>query len=163
MRFRYAVRGLAGSREFPTVTGLPNLRQAVAIARSYPDIYGDGSATHVVRDRAVPAPLGAAPRSGSTERWRVYPDGRLELLLAYHWQRGGAEAEPVSPARPAAATALRRLLAWLRQRLIRQPWGLPHNIAVSARSTCERRAPTLEKRSQAESAQDQKEETLVNG
>jgi len=55
MRFWYAVRGIANSREFPTVTGLPTLRQAVSIARFHPEVYGDGAATHVVRSRVIPA------------------------------------------------------------------------------------------------------------
>jgi hypothetical protein len=61
MRFWYAVRGLANSREFPTLTGLPTLRQAVAIARFYPGVYGDGAATHVVRmlrEDCSPVPSG---------------------------------------------------------------------------------------------------------
>lgn len=123
-RFRYAVRGLTDSRQYPTVTGLPTLRQAVALARFYPDIYGDGAATHVVRSRTVAAPPGALPQSGSTQRWRIYPDGRLELLMAYDWQRGEAEAEPTSPARAAAMRPLPKLLNCVRQLLVYRSWGL---------------------------------------
>ena len=61
MCVRYAVRGFSGSRVFPTVTGLPTLRQAVSIARTYPDVYRDGSAMHVVRTREVGWQDGSAP------------------------------------------------------------------------------------------------------
>lgn len=57
MRFRerdgvcvqYEVRGIQGSEAFPYVNDLPSLKEAVAIARRYPGVYRDGSATHVLR------------------------------------------------------------------------------------------------------------------
>lgn len=82
---QYDVRGRQDSVEYPYVNDLPTLRAAVAIAKTYPDIYGDGSATHIVRRYSRLLEPGKSQRhmTGNTHRWRVDRDGRLQLLVSY--------------------------------------------------------------------------------
>lgn len=86
VRISYDVRGIPDSEEFPYVNDLPSLKIAVAIAKRYPGIYGDGSTTHIVRNYAKLSPPGSGYHhsSASTHRWRVSPDGNLVLDIAYH-------------------------------------------------------------------------------
>lgn len=85
VKITYDVRGVADSVEYPYVNDLPSLKLAVGTARSYPDVYRDGSATHITRTRTELAPPGASCRcrSSITHRWRVFPNGRMELLVRY--------------------------------------------------------------------------------
>jgi hypothetical protein len=86
----YEVRGIAGSAEFPYRNGIASLKAAVAIARTYPDVYGDGSATHVFRRYSKRYPVGHQfhHSSGYTHCWRVSSDARLQLIHLYSrgWQ-----------------------------------------------------------------------------
>lgn len=82
----YSVSGTAEDPTYPFVDGIPSLREAIAIARLYPGIYRDGSATHI--HRRVTRRDATADTSGSftglTHRWRVFPDGFIEMLLSYN-------------------------------------------------------------------------------
>ena len=82
VRVRYDVRGVSGDPRYPYVNDLPTLKLAVRIGRFYPGIYHDGAATHIVRSRDILAPPGTDCHHSSkeTHRWRVFADGRLELL-----------------------------------------------------------------------------------
>lgn len=94
MRFRerdgvcvqYEVRGIQGSEAFPYVNDLPPLKEAVAIARRYPGVYRDGSATHVLRRYSKRLPEGSEfhHTSAITHRWRVYADGTIIPDTLYH-------------------------------------------------------------------------------
>jgi hypothetical protein len=97
MRFRerdgacvqYEVRGIAGSAAFPYINDLPSIKAAVAIARTYPGVYRDGSATHVLRRYSKLLPEGGEFHHSSaiTHRWRVYADGTLipDTLYSRPW------------------------------------------------------------------------------
>ena len=82
---QYDVRGKQNSVEYPYVNDLPTLRAAIEIGKTYPDIYGDGSATHIVRrySRLLEPGKSLQYMSGDTHRWRVDRDGRLQLLVSY--------------------------------------------------------------------------------
>lgn len=89
MRFRerdgvcvqYEVRGIQGSEAFPYVNDLPSLKEAVAIARRYPGVYRDGSATHVLRRYSKRLPEGSEfhHTSAITHRWASTRTGRSFL------------------------------------------------------------------------------------
>jgi len=81
----YQVRGIPGSEQFPYVDDIPSLKEAVTIARTYPGVYGDGAATHVLRSFAKKYPDGHKFHhwSGLTHRWRVDQAGQLQLIVAY--------------------------------------------------------------------------------
>lgn len=93
----YTVSGTDSDPDFPYVDGVPTLREAIAIARQYPGIYHDGAATHVVR-RATRRVEGdpTVKGTGHTHRWRVFPDGKLELLIAYRTNRRNGTAVGLS-------------------------------------------------------------------
>ena len=61
IRVQYLVSGIENS-DHPWVHGIPSLKAAVAIAKTYPDVYGDGSATHITRrlDKLAPPEIGRA-------------------------------------------------------------------------------------------------------
>lgn len=90
IRVSYDVRGIPGSAEFPYVNDIATLKEAVAIAKVYPGVYRDGGATHIVRRFSRLAPDGADfhHSGGSTHRFRVFPDGRLQRLIVYSWPFG---------------------------------------------------------------------------
>lgn len=110
----YEVRGIPGSEQFPYIDDVGTLKEAVAIARTYPDVYQDGSATHIVRrySKKYPDAHQFHHSSGPTHRWRVDTYGQLQLIEAYRreWPctRLGviAYAEKL-PAMPNSATTLR--------------------------------------------------------
>jgi hypothetical protein len=84
----YAVSGTTSDPDFPYVDGVPTLREAITIARLYPGIYHDGAATHIVRRTTRRVESDPNARStGLTHRWRVFPDGQFELLVAYGTKR----------------------------------------------------------------------------
>lgn len=85
MCIQYEVRGIPDSVDFPYVNDLTTLKAAIEIGRTYPDIYSDGSATHIVRRYSKLLEPGKRARyeSGFTHRWRVDRDGRLQLLVSY--------------------------------------------------------------------------------
>jgi hypothetical protein len=78
----YEISGSHTNAHFPYVSGVPSLREAISIGRLYPGIYGDGAATHIVR-RFVCRGLEDHVVTGLTHRWRVFPDGRIELLVIH--------------------------------------------------------------------------------
>ena len=82
---QYEVRGIDGSAEFPYRNDLTSLKAAVALARTYPGIYGDGAATHVLRRYSKRLREGSQGYhcSGYTHRWRVSADGRLQLVTLF--------------------------------------------------------------------------------
>jgi len=84
-RVTYDVRGIPGRGDCPYVNDIPSLKEAVAIGRSYPEVYGDGASTQIVRNYAKLFPVGSEfhHRSGATHRWRVMPDGAIQLMCAY--------------------------------------------------------------------------------
>ncbi len=81
----YDVSGQSDDGEFPYVNDLPTLKEAVAIAKTYPGIYEDGSATHITRRFAKLYPPGSKfhHHAGRTHRWRVSSEGKLMLDVAY--------------------------------------------------------------------------------
>ncbi|MDN0082356.1 hypothetical protein QU487_06265 [Crenobacter sp. SG2305] len=87
----YEVRGIPGSEKYPYLNHIRTLKEAVAIARTYPGIYGDGAATHVVRRYSKQFPEGHEfhHSSGLTHRWRVDAEGRIQLVVYYRsdWRR----------------------------------------------------------------------------
>ncbi|WP_219096179.1 hypothetical protein [Pseudomonas sp. UMAB-40] len=84
---KYEVRGISNSDDFPYRNDLSTLKQAVEIAKAYPGIYQDGAATHIVRYHSKRGEQGSGVHhtGGITHRWRVFANGRLELLRAYAW------------------------------------------------------------------------------
>ena len=114
----YEVRGIPGSEQFPYLDHISRLKEAVAIARSYPGIYGDGAATHVVRRYSKKYPEGHQFHhcSGLTHRWRVDAEGQIQLIVYYRsgWRRGQPsrrldlqEYKATLPVMPNRATTLR--------------------------------------------------------
>ncbi len=87
-RVSYDVRGFPDSEAFPYVDGVPTLKEAIAIAKTYPGVYRDGAATHIVRRYSKEYPRGHEFHryASSTHRWRVDANGRLQLTEA--WDRG---------------------------------------------------------------------------
>lgn len=93
MRFRerdgvcieYEVRGIPGSERYPYLNHIPTLKEAVAIAHTYPGVYGDGAATHVIRRYSKKYPEGHEFHHTShlTHRWRVDSEGRIQLIVYY--------------------------------------------------------------------------------
>ena len=79
----YSVMGIPNSKEFPYHNGLKTLKEAVKIAKTYRDVYGDGSATHVIRHVCIRAEVdgGYSHSSGMSHRWRIFSDGRMERLM----------------------------------------------------------------------------------
>lgn len=119
----YEVRGIPDSEQYPYRNHIPTLKEAVAIACTYPGVYGDGAATHVVRRYSKKHPEGHEfdHSSGLTHRWRVDAEGRIQLVMYYRrdWHRAGQparrmvlqgykEALPIMPNR--ATTLLGELL-----------------------------------------------------
>jgi len=86
-RVTYDVAGTNGRSEYPYISGITSLKEAVAVAKRYPNIYGDGAATHIVRSIECLHPDSAQTycSRGATHRWRVFADGYIELLLVYQW------------------------------------------------------------------------------
>ncbi len=86
-RVTYDVAGTNSGSEYPYINGLSSLKEAIAIAKSYPNIYGDGAATHIVRSLECLHPKGSHTHCtrGATHRWRVFADGHIELLVVYQW------------------------------------------------------------------------------
>lgn len=82
---QYEVRGIEGSKQFPYRNDIASLKAAVAIARTYPGLYGDGSATHVFRRYSKRYPAGHQFHHEScyTHCWRVSADGQLQPLHLY--------------------------------------------------------------------------------
>jgi hypothetical protein len=80
----YEVRGY-GTDEVPYVNSISTLKEAVAIGRNYPDVYGDGSATHILRRCSKLHPPGGEFHHMScyTHRFRVFSDGRIEPTIFY--------------------------------------------------------------------------------
>lgn len=93
MRFRdrdgacvqYEVRGIDRSEDFPYRNDITSLKAAVAIARTYPGIYRDGAATHVLRrvSKRILEGQQYQYQSGYTHRWRVFADGELQPITLY--------------------------------------------------------------------------------
>ena len=84
-RVEYEISGTNYDPAFPYVSGVPSLKEAITIARLYPGIYPDGSATHVLR-RVTRRDIEVDPSrkwTGQTHRWRVFPDWAIELLFAF--------------------------------------------------------------------------------
>ncbi len=80
----YDVSGTNSDPDFPYVSGVPTLREAIAIARLYPGMYHDGAATHITRGATRRDEVEPDRKwTGLTHRWRVFPDGTIELLVAY--------------------------------------------------------------------------------
>ncbi len=69
---RYEVFG-NGSWLYPFVSDIPSFDQAVKIALRYPDVYGDGSATHMVELKTGDSPC-------YTRRWKVMKNGDAEEI-----------------------------------------------------------------------------------
>lgn len=86
----YDVGGVAGSAQFPYRHDIPSLKEAVAIARTYPGVYLDGAATHITRQYTKPYHDGKEARylTYNTHRWRVDPAGNLQLIVNYRHGRG---------------------------------------------------------------------------
>ncbi len=81
----YEVRGIEGSTDFPYRNYIGSLKEAVAIGRTYPGIYGDGAATHIYRVRLERYPEGHEYHHSSryTHHWRVGSDGHLQPITFY--------------------------------------------------------------------------------
>lgn len=114
----YEVRGIPGSEQYPSLDHIPTLKDAVAIARTYPGVYRDGAATHVVRRYSKKYPHGHEflHCSALTHRWRVDPEGRIQLVAYYRsgWRREQParrldlhEYKATLPVMPNRATTLR--------------------------------------------------------
>lgn len=84
IRVTYDVAG-ADDLKYPWVHGIPTLKAAVAIAKDYPGVYGDGSASHITRrlDQLAPPGSNYHCTGGLTHKWRVCEDGAIQLTTAY--------------------------------------------------------------------------------
>ncbi len=78
---RYEVRG-SKEPDFPWLDDIESLKQAVGIAKQYSTRNLDGSATDIVR--RVEVFNGTVWKLGYSHRWRVFPDGQIELLISYN-------------------------------------------------------------------------------
>lgn len=83
----YDITGISESKDYPYVSDLPSLKAAVSLAKRYPHVDRDASATRITRRYSRLAPPGSDfhHSGGRTHTWRVFPDGTLELLTLYNW------------------------------------------------------------------------------
>lgn len=118
----YEVSGIDGSNQYPYLNHIGTLKEAVAIARAYPGIYGDGAATHIIRrySKKLPDVHEHHHSSGYTHRWRVDAEGRIQLIVYYNrsWHRDKPKLrldlqayKATLPAMPNPATTLQGQLA----------------------------------------------------
>ncbi len=92
-QIHYEVLG-NGTAAFPFITDIASLREAVAIARTYPGVFKDGAATHILRNcegsskRADPSASSEECHCKYTHRLGVLPDGTVKRLPV-HFKRKG--------------------------------------------------------------------------
>lgn len=93
---QYEVRGVEGSEAFPYRNDIATLKEAVAIARGYPGVYKDGSATHVLRRYSKRYPDGHCfhHTSGYTHCWRVSTDGTIQPIAFYSREWATTRVDP---------------------------------------------------------------------
>lgn len=81
-----------GTRAFPFVTDIKTLGEAIAIASSYPEVFKDGAATHVLEHMegdSVSRVHSEQTKNHScryTRRWKVFSDG-ASAQIPIHFKR----------------------------------------------------------------------------
>lgn len=168
----YEVRGIPGSEKYPYIDHLRTLKEAVAIARTYPEVYADGAATHVVRMYSKRCPNGHKfhHSSGPTHRWRVDSEGLLQLIAYYQhgWRCGKPSCrqdlqayKAGLPVMPNRATTLRGELLDLAS--IAERIGLPNaSRALVEHSYGRQFLPRFEQKDQGKIEVDSQESTTTS-